>query len=126
VRWIAVGAFVLLALAAATVGWAGLRGPLRLSKEVHSEREIRFLVRPLALPGNVNFASITVHCGVAPSTNATMLLLGVADASKAAKVLEAGRRQARPVNETANLCHKKWKRGDCQEQSPLICGRGST
>jgi hypothetical protein len=28
------------------------------------------------------------YCGVDPSTNATMLLLGVADASKAAKVLE--------------------------------------
>jgi hypothetical protein len=28
------------------------------------------------------------YCGVDPSTNATMLLLGVADAGKAAKVLE--------------------------------------
>jgi hypothetical protein len=28
------------------------------------------------------------YCGVDPSTNATMLLLGVADASKATKVLE--------------------------------------
>src|SRR5258708_35762106 len=59
VRWIAVGAFVLLALAAATVGWRASRA-LRLSKEeVHSEREIRFLVRPLALPGNVNFEAVS-------------------------------------------------------------------
>jgi len=28
------------------------------------------------------------YCGVDPNTNATMLLLGVADAGKAAKVLE--------------------------------------
>src|SRR5467141_3446083 len=59
VRWVAVGAFVLLALAAATVGWRASRA-LRLSKEeVHSEREIRFLVRPLALPGNVNFEAVS-------------------------------------------------------------------
>ena len=33
---------------------------------------------------NIDYA----YCGVDPSTNATMLLLGVADAGKAAKVLE--------------------------------------
>lgn len=33
---------------------------------------------------NIDYGS----CGVDPSTNATMLLLGVADAGKAAKVLE--------------------------------------
>jgi len=33
---------------------------------------------------NINYG----YCGVDPSTNATMLLLGVADAGKAAKVLE--------------------------------------
>jgi ligand-binding sensor domain-containing protein len=59
VRRIAVGAFALLALAAVGVGWRASRA-LRLSKEeVHSEREIRFLVRPLALPGNVNFESVS-------------------------------------------------------------------
>src|SRR6266853_589308 len=59
VRWIAVGAFVLLAFAAATVGWWASRA-LRLSKEeVHSEREIRYLVRPLAPLGNVNFEAVS-------------------------------------------------------------------
>src|SRR5579864_8337448 len=58
VRWIAVGALALLALATVTVGWRASRA-LRLSKEeVHSEREIPFLVRPLPLPGNVNFEPV--------------------------------------------------------------------
>src|SRR6266436_3403 len=59
VRWIAVGAFALIVLAAVTVGWRASRA-LRLSKEeVHSEREIRFLARPLALLRNVNFEAVS-------------------------------------------------------------------
>lgn len=59
VQWIASGALALLVLAAATIGWRASRA-LRLSKEeVHSEREIRFLVHPLALPRNVNFEAVS-------------------------------------------------------------------
>src|SRR6266851_8265403 len=59
VRWMAVGAFALIVLAAVTVGWRASRA-LRLSKEeVHSERDIRFIVRPLALPGNVKFETVS-------------------------------------------------------------------
>lgn len=59
VRWIAVGAMALLALTAAAVGWRASRA-LRLSKEeVQAEREIQFVVRPLALPRNVNFEAVS-------------------------------------------------------------------
>lgn len=59
VRWIAVGALALLALLAVAVRWRASRA-LRLSNEdVHSEREIRFLVRPLTLPGNVKFEAVS-------------------------------------------------------------------
>jgi hypothetical protein len=58
VQWLAVAALALFALAVATVGWRASRA-LRLSKkEVHSEREIRFLVRPLVLPENVKFETV--------------------------------------------------------------------
>jgi ligand-binding sensor domain-containing protein len=49
----------LLALLAVAVRWRASRA-LRLSNEdVHSEREIRFLVRPLTLPGNVKFEAVS-------------------------------------------------------------------
>jgi hypothetical protein len=49
----------LLALTAAAVGWRASRA-LRLSKEeVQAEREIQFVVRPLALPRNVNFEAVS-------------------------------------------------------------------
>ncbi len=58
VRWIAVGALAVLALAAATIGWRA-SSALRLSREeVHSEREILFLVHPLALARNTNFEAV--------------------------------------------------------------------
>jgi ligand-binding sensor domain-containing protein len=49
----------LFALLAVAVRWRASRA-LRLSREdVHSEREIRFLVRPLTLPGNVKFEAVS-------------------------------------------------------------------
>jgi ligand-binding sensor domain-containing protein len=59
VRWMAVGGFALLTLAAATVGWRASQA-LRFSKEeLHSQREIRFLTRPLVLSGNMNFEAVS-------------------------------------------------------------------
>jgi ligand-binding sensor domain-containing protein len=59
VRWMAVGASGLIVLAAVMVGWRASRA-VRLSKEeVHSERDLRFIVRPLAPPGKVNFESVS-------------------------------------------------------------------
>jgi ligand-binding sensor domain-containing protein len=55
VRLAAVGGVVVMALAAAAVGWRASRA-LRLStEEVRSERQIRFLARPLELSKDVNF-----------------------------------------------------------------------
>jgi ligand-binding sensor domain-containing protein len=57
-RWIAVGALAFLVLAAVRVGWQASRA-LRLSNDaVHSERETRFLLRPLAVRANVNFETV--------------------------------------------------------------------
>src|SRR6266404_1121814 len=117
VRWIAVGTFVLLALAAATVGWRASRA-LRLSKEeVHSEREIRFLVRPLALPGNVNFASITVTAEWLPVRMRPCYFSGLQTPARRRKFWSRPP-PARPVNETANLCHKKWKGAIAKSSRP--------
>jgi ligand-binding sensor domain-containing protein len=58
VRLAAAGSVVVMALAAAAVGWRASRA-LRLStEEVRSERQIRFLVRPLELPKEVNFEAV--------------------------------------------------------------------
>jgi len=58
VRLAAAGSVVVIALAAAAVGWRASRA-LRLStEEVRSERQIRFLVRPLELPKDVNFEAV--------------------------------------------------------------------
>jgi hypothetical protein len=58
VRLVAAGSVVVLALAAATVGWRA-SWALRIStEEVRSERQIRFLVRPLELPKDVNFEAV--------------------------------------------------------------------
>jgi len=46
------------------------------------------LARAAARLGDAGINIDYAYCGVDPSTNATMLLLGVADAGKAAKVLE--------------------------------------
>ena len=46
------------------------------------------LARAAARLGDAGINIDYGYCGVDPSTNATMLLLGVADAGKAAKVLE--------------------------------------
>ncbi len=58
VRVLAAGSVVLIALAAAIAGWRVSRA-LRLStEEVRSEREIRFLARPLGLPSEANFEAV--------------------------------------------------------------------
>jgi ligand-binding sensor domain-containing protein len=58
VRLVAAGSVVVVALAVAAVGWRASRA-LRLStEEVRSERQIRFLVRPLELPKVVNFEAV--------------------------------------------------------------------
>jgi hypothetical protein len=58
VRLAAAGSVVVMALAAAAVGWRASRA-LRLStEEVRSERQIRFLARPLELPKDVNFEAV--------------------------------------------------------------------
>src|ERR1700722_13614157 len=59
VRAIAVAALALLALAAVTVGWRASRALRLSSEEVHSDRAIRFLVRPLAPLRNVNFEAVS-------------------------------------------------------------------
>jgi ligand-binding sensor domain-containing protein len=58
VRLVAAGSVVVLALAAVAVGWRASRA-LRIStEEVRSERQVRFLVRPLELPKDVNFEAV--------------------------------------------------------------------
>ena len=57
-RLVAAGSVVVLALAAVAVGWRASRA-LRIStEEVRSERQVRFLVRPLELPKDVNFEAV--------------------------------------------------------------------
>jgi hypothetical protein len=58
VRLVAAGSMVVLMLAVAAVGWRASRA-LRIStEEVRSERQIRFLDRPLELPKDVNFEAV--------------------------------------------------------------------
>jgi hypothetical protein len=76
---------------------AAARSILDLQKTDYTETEVAKvtlthrpgeLARAAARLGEAGINIDYGYCGVDPSTNANMLLLGVADASKAAKVLE--------------------------------------
>jgi len=73
------------------------RSILFLQKTAYTETEVAKvtlthrpgeLARAAARLGDAGINIDYAYCGVDPSTNATMLLLGVADAGKAAKALE--------------------------------------
>jgi ligand-binding sensor domain-containing protein len=58
VRLAAAGSVVVMALVVAAVGWRASRALWLSREEVQSERQIRFLVRPLELSKDVNFEAV--------------------------------------------------------------------